>query len=135
MQIKLLAAATATNSAPTLATDGFSLRTNTDGSVTRSNEALLILKDTAGSATMTVTIKLWIYSGVIGAWAPFGTNTTDASRGLINEATAIGEVEADELQHSELVQGLIHADRVYAEITAIGGTATAVDLWLISRGG
>lgn len=130
MNLKILTAATATNSAPTLATDGFDLRTFAPAA---GDDFVLALKSTAGSGTMTVTIKIWLYNAVAARWMPAGTDATDADRGKMNEGNAIGEVTTDLLQHTERIEGLRHFDRIYAEITAIGGTATAVDLWLLGR--
>lgn len=143
MKIKLLNAATATNSPPSGATAGFPLRKG-DGQILSNgfgedvNEAVFALVSTAGSATMTCTIRLWGYAADSAAWHPMGpqpTGGTDASRGEVNNATAIGEIASDVLSYSEVVRGFKHFDRVYAEIVAIGGTNTAVSAWLISRGG
>ncbi len=133
MYVKLLNAATATNSAPSGATAGFSLRqqlADSPSGLGGSDRAILLVKSTAGSATMTVTIKMWGYSPLSAAWHPMGAHATDASRGLVNLATAIGEVSADNIAHSEIIQGLHGFTRVYAEITAIGGTSTAISAWL-----
>lgn len=132
MQIQLLTAATATNGAPTAATDGFELK----GSFERAkpgDDAIIFVHSTAGSGTMTVTLKLWGYSKVAAEWAPLGVDSTDADRGKLNDGNAIGEVIANSLEHSEIVQGLRHFDRVYLEVAAIGGTATAVSAWLLAR--
>lgn len=138
MNIKLLSGATATSAVPTAATDGFSLRPDRSDSTQKLgagtfSDAVLFLKSTAGSGTMTVTVKLWVYNDFAAAWAPLGTHATDATRGRINEGNAIGEVDTDSLRHTERVNALEHYDRVYAQVTAIGGTATAVDLWLLAR--
>lgn len=121
--VQLLSAATATNGAPSGATAGFAIRRPVD-------RALFQLKSTAGSGTMTVTIKFWVYCEAMGEWAPLGTHATDATRGILNGGNAIGEVIADGLRHAEMVSGLMRVSRVYAEITAIGGTSTAVTAWL-----
>ncbi len=141
MQLQLLTAATATNSAPTTAAAGSSLhlgsnpgRPNEGFSLSTLDDCVLLMKSTAGSGTMTVTLKLWGYcASPTAAWHPLGTHTVDASRGLLNEATAIGEVTADALSFSQVITGLRHFDRVYLEITAIGGTSTAVSAWLVAR--
>jgi len=71
---------------------------------------------------------------VSGRWFPLGTSSTDADKGKLNEGNAMGETAADQISHSEPVLNLHHLDRVYLEITAIGGTATAIDAWLTGRG-
>jgi hypothetical protein len=129
--IKLLEAATATNGVPSGATAGVNvsdlIRT---GSPT---QGLIHVASTAGSVTMTVTLKLWGYLAASAVWTPIGTSGTDANRGLLNGGTAIGELAApgDTLRHSEVINAPWAVDRVYIEITAIGGTATAVSAWIV----
>lgn len=93
----------------------------------------LIIRSTAGSGVMTVTAKLWGWNYAVGAWSPVGSSTTDANRGLVNLATAIGELAApaDQLNFADTVDGLFAMDRAYLEVVAIGGTATAVSAWLV----
>lgn len=117
--ITLLSAATATNSPPSGATAGTALPFCTD-------RALVFVYSTAGSATMTVTCKLWGYSAALSKWFPLGTNATAASKGILNEANALAETSADGIVHCEEISGLRRINRVYLEITAIGGTDTAI---------
>ena len=139
MQIQLLSGATATNSPPTAgsATAGFDLTgmgaLGQSHRPERDTTSAIVVKSTAGSGTMTVTLRLWVYSSAISEWMPYGTHATAASKGVLNEANAIGEVNLNSIVHAELVNGLHHFDRVYLEVTAIGGTATAVDAYLIGR--
>lgn len=111
--------------------------TATDGTTTTNvtaddygpDQNISITEDMAnGSAT-------GMSGGALGAWFPLGTNSTAASKGLLNEGNAIGETSADAIVHAEIINNLHHFDRVYLEVTAIGGTATAFDAWLIGRGG
>ena len=90
-------------------------------------DVVVTVYSTAGSATMTTTVKLWGYTIASGVWVPLGTGA-DATKGTINAGAAIGETAgiADVIRHSEIVSGLFNFDRVYAELTAIGGTATAI---------
>lgn len=118
-QITLLSAATATNSAPSGATAGVALPHLTD-------RALLFLRSTAGSGTMTVTCKLWGYNTLQATWFPLGVHATAATKGIINGGNAIAETGTDVIGHCEEVTSLRRIDRVYLEITAIGGTATAI---------
>ena len=139
MKIKLLDGVTAANNPPTAgsATVGFPLTglgtTGMSHNVPSDGVCALVLESTAGSGTMTVTVKIWVYSDAIADWMPYGTDSTAANRGVMNEANAIDEVVSDKLRHTELVAGLDNYERIYAEVTAIGGTATAVDLWLVGR--
>lgn len=121
--VQLLSAATATNSAPSGATAGFAIHQPTD-------RALFCLKSTAGSGTMTVTVKLWGYCPAMSEWSPLGVHATAATKGILNSGNAIEEIAADTLRHAEEIFGLMRISRVYAEITAIGGTSTAVSAWL-----
>lgn len=135
MKLQLLNAATATNSPPSGASAGVALYQK-DGSATgissEIDEALFLLKSTAGSDTMTVTVRLWGYSAVSAAWHPLGTGTA-SGKGVLNGGSAIAETGTDEISHAEAVSGLRHLDRLYAEITAIGGTSTAVSAWLVAK--
>ena len=133
MRKSLLTAATATNSAPSAATDGVSLRSADPGSSESwmaADSAMLLVYSTAG-AGQSVTIKLWGYDGPSGGWFPLGAGT-DSGKGVINDGSAMGETSADTVRHSEYVVGLSAFSRLYAEVTAIGGTATAVSCDIIA---
>jgi hypothetical protein len=134
MYVTLVTAATATNGAPTLATDGVDIRKGPAGEKGRglreSDYATLLVYSTAGSGTMTATVKLWGYVPRLTRWFPLGASTTDSLRGVVNLATVIGEDGANLIEHSELVQGLSTFTRAYAEIATIGGTATAITVEL-----
>lgn len=123
--VQLLNGATATNGAPSAATDGVALPP-------RWGDAVFLVRSTAGSGTMTVTIRLWVYyEGSANAdatgWYPLGPSSTAGQRGLVNLETAIDESSADAIAHCERILALNAFARLYAEITAIGGTATAID--------
>ncbi len=123
--VQVLTAATATNSPPTLgsATVGFPIHQPCD-------RATFVLKSTAGSGTMTVTVKLWGYFPAMAEWAPLGVHATAATKGVLNDGNAIAETTTDGIQHAEEIFGLMRCSRIYAEITAIGGTSTAISAWL-----
>lgn len=141
MELQILTSATATNSPPVGSLAGLPLRGNLGRGGQRhmpnssgNDEVAVLVASTAGSGTMTVTVRLWGYSPATVQWHPLGVGTAaapDVSRGVLNAGNAIGEVAADLLQHAELVSGLAHFSRVYAEIVAIGGTSTAVSVWLV----
>lgn len=121
MQITLLTAATATNGVPSGATAGVKMPHLTD-------VATLFVHSTAGSDSMTVTLRLWGYNNYTAKWYPLGIGTA-ANKGIINAGAAIAEdtsTGADTILHAEIVSGLFRIDRVYLEVTAIGGTATAI---------
>lgn len=136
--VEILASATATNSPPATATAGVSMVAILDafGGVLPP-DMRIVATSTAGSATMSVTLRLWEMFGTLasqtnGLWSPPGVGA-DSVKGLLNGGVAIGEVTADVIRHSEVISLGAHASRVYVEITAIGGTATAITVFLVGR--
>lgn len=146
--ILLLDAVTATNGKPSAATDGKAVRRtskdNADEGFTDFVERMVaLLWSSAGSGTMDVTVRLWGYKRryvkrgeqvAIGKWFPLGVGA-DATKGTINAGAAAGEVNTDAIAHTEIVENLMMFDRVYAEVVAISGTATAVSLLLAAGAG
>ena len=133
MSICLLASTIATNSPPTGATDGLSLDAVYRLFNFMPSEAGLLLYSTAGSGTMTCTARLWGYHPGPAAWFPLGTGA-DATKGTINAATATGESGTDVIRHCEPMALLgVAGSRLYLEITAIGGTETAVTAEIVVR--
>lgn len=119
--VELLASATAANGIPSAASAGI------DCNLLRVSGKLpekirVGVKSTAGSDTMTVTLRLWLYAG--GIW--FRAKDLNASSAAPHTAVAIPETSADAIQYSEVVDGINGAARLYLEIVAIAGTATAV---------
>ncbi len=121
---RILEGRTTTNNAPSGGSAGEAIPTAL-GPLPSS--AIVIVRSTAGSATMTTTVKLWGYSTIATQWFPLGVGA-DALKGVLNAGAAIGETGADLIQHAEIVSGLFTFDRLYAEITAIGGTSTAINV-------
>ncbi len=118
------AGTTATNSPPTSATAGVKLPHCTDRAVVK-------IKSIAGSGSMTVTMKAWGYDSNLGWWLPLGIDATAANKGLLNGGSAIAEgPTADLITHAEEITGLRAFDRLYLEVTAIGGTATEIAAYL-----
>jgi len=131
--ILLLDTATATNSPPSGASAGLAINDIRSAFGCIPDVMSLLLFSTAGSGTMTVTCKLWGHTPLSsGQWLPIGTGA-DTTKGTINAGAAIGETSADKLVHSEVIQVMGHFDRIYLEITAIGGTSTAVIAYLVGR--
>ena len=125
---RILDAATATNSPPSGASAGLAIPSASNAAAQiwpLPYDVLVLVYSTAGSATMTATIKLWGYVTTAATWVPLGVGA-DTTKGTLNAGAAIGETSADVLRHSEIVSGLFGFDRVYAEVVAIGGTSTAV---------
>lgn len=104
----------------------------------------VVIASTAGSATMTVVARLWLYmegatdpndpTTLVGYWCPAGTGTA-ADKGKLNEGAAIEETSADTLRHVERLYGMRDAKRAYIQFLSIGGTDTAVQAYLTRRGG
>lgn len=133
--VEVLASATGANSPPSGATAGVSvdvIKGAFGGALP--DDLTFRLKSTAGSASMTATIKQWGYHGApITQWSATGTGL-GASKGIMNGGAAIDEGPvADTIAHAEPVSLIAHFQRVYYEITAIGGTSTAVTGYLVGR--
>jgi len=136
----LLSGVTAANGQPSGATAGVPCYdSNVFGEVSAgvcypqlpSRESTILVCSTAGSGTMTVTIRLWGYNSATSEWYPLGAGA-DATKGVIDAGSAEGEVKSDKILHAEPLLMAGHFDRLYAEVTAIGGTSTAVDVWVVS---
>ena len=121
--IEALASVTATNSAPSGAAVGCDLDIFKRFLGKLPSEATARVRSTAGSATMTVTIRVWGYQGTLG-WSPLG---------YLNGGSAIAESSADSIQYAEPLSLPEHFTRIYFEVTAIGGTNTAVTVYLVGR--
>jgi len=131
--IVLLASVTATNSPPSGAAAGLAITDISNLYNFMPSEAGLLLYSTAGSGTMTCTARLWGYHPGPGMWFPLGAGA-DSTKGVINATAAIGESGTDVLRHCETVSLIgIVGSRLYLEITAIGGTSTAITAELVVR--
>lgn len=131
--IELLSTTSATNGTPSGASAGLALSTIVSYFGGVPDPMTLLLESTAGSGTMTVTARLWGYTPLDGGtWVPLGTGG-DTTKGTINAGNAIGETTADRLLHAEPFQLTGSFQRYYLEVTAIGGTSTAVKAYLLAR--
>lgn len=136
--VEVLASATATNSPPASATAGLPMTTLIDAFSGRLPANLsFVACSTAGSATMTATFRAWLMFGTLaslsnGLWAPAGAGT-DALKGVLNAGVACGETSSDAIRHCEPIELTGHASRLYVEVTAIGGTNTAVTCFVVGR--
>ena len=131
--IVLLASVTATNSPPSGASAGLAISDISNLFNFMPSEAGLLLYSTAGSGTMTCTARLWGYHPIgEGMWFPMGAGA-DATKGVINATVAMGETAADKIRHMETVALPGFVSRLYLEVTAIGGTSTAVTAELVVR--
>lgn len=113
----LLSAATATNSPPSGATAGVDIASLLGALGVFPEAFSFLVYSTAGSATMTVTVRIWGYDEDSGFWFPLG---------YLNGGSAIAELSTDIIRHAEPMDLAGHFDRLYAELTTIGGTSTAI---------
>jgi len=134
--IELLASATAANGAPSSSNVG--LEVAALGNLFKGympSQVTLALYSTAGSGAMDCTCRLWAYVPLpwtSGRWIPLGVGA-DALKGQINMQSVIGETSADAITHCETVNNPGHFLRLYLEIVAINGSATAITAHLIAR--
>lgn len=111
-QVEILASAIATNGAPT-SNAGVEINAlRIKGAIPSTVRCGCV--STAGSATMTATLKVWFKT-------PAGWIVAKS----LNAGSAIAETSADSIAYSEDV-AVIAASRIYMEIVAIGGTSTAI---------
>lgn len=119
--VELLASATAANGVPSGASAG--LATNEIRIGGKVPDKIRVgVNSTAGSGTMTVTLRVWGRAGTV--W--FRLKDLNASSAAPHTAVAIPETGTDSIQYSEIVEGVSVCDRLYLEIVAIAGTSTAV---------
>jgi hypothetical protein len=137
--IRILEAATATNSPPTSYTDsGVDVGAILDtlyGAKAWPSSCVVAVHTTAGSATMTATIKLWggilgIGSAGAGKYLAGGTGSS-ATAGLLNGGAAYDEHTTDNINRLDVIDFPGVCRKWYAEVTAIGGTSTAVTVDLV----
>ncbi len=136
--VKLLEAVVAVNGQPSAATDGIPCyptnRIVADDGVcftaSPAQDSSIFLKGT-GTGAVTVTARLWGYLAALGEWVPVGTGS-DGTKGVLNAGAAFGAVKAGKVLHVEALLYGGHFDRLYLEVTAIGGTSTSVDAWVVT---
>jgi hypothetical protein len=128
-RVELLASVTAANGIPSGAV-GLPMATIKAllGGVTP-DRLRIAARSTAGSDVMTVTLRLWGYAGA--AW--YSVQALNSSSATPDTPIAIAEVSADLLAYSQVVTGLAAFDRLYLEVPAIAGTATAVTGYVLTN--
>ena len=139
-EVVLLSGVQAVNNAPSGATAGIPVHgprgyADADSGVSFPSKpalkTVLMAKGVGSGGTVTMTLRLWGYSEALAVWMPLGTGT-DADKGKLNAGAAIGEVGTDVALHAERIEDLGCFDRVYLEVTAIGGTSTTVSAILVT---
>lgn len=143
----LLDGVTAVNGKPSTAAHGKALRRTSKDNADEGfsdfvDRMAALVWSSAGSGAMDVEIRMWVYlrsytkrgeKVAVGKWFPIGVGA-DSSKGTINMEGVIGETDTDSITHCEVIDNLMMYDRVYAEVVAINGTATAVNLLLRAGG-
>lgn len=137
--IRLLDGATATNSPPaTYAGAGIDIGAILDnlyGTKGWPSSCGLCLSTNAGSGTITGTVKLW--AGILGIGASSAgvyvaaSPGTSTLAGVLNGGAAFDEHATDIIHRLDIIQLPRLAQKMYGEVTAIGGTGTALCLDLI----
>ena len=131
VRVEIMASATATSSAPSSATGGIrmhQIRSAFGGTVPE--VCKIVVKSTAGSGAMSVTLRLWEQHGAAATdWAPSGIGA-DATKGILNGGAAIGETGTDVINHVEPVAYLGMCDAIDVQVTAIAGASTAITVYL-----
>ena len=126
-QVELLASVTAANGIPTT-TAGVAMSVIRAKTIPMPGSGFYVgVRSTAGSGTMTATLRLWGRAG--GAWQ--GIYEFDASSTAPQTPIAIGETSADAIQYFEPAPDLRAFDRIFLEVVAIAGTNTAVTGFLL----
>lgn len=123
--VTLLTAQTTTTTVPTAVTDGVDITT-----IAAQNVGSLQVISTAGSGTMTCTLRMRGWSPDQLKWLPLGPGA-DATKGQINLVSALGETGTDIIGHEETFQNFKMFTRLDCEVSAIGGTATAITVKLV----
>jgi hypothetical protein len=136
--VRILESATATTAVPVYASDGVDVGAILDslyGGKPFPETAGLAIHTSAGSGTMTATIKLW--AGVLGI-GPSGAGKylaastgPGATAGWANGGVALDEHAADDIGRLDYILYPRLARKWAPQVVAIGGTGTAVSVDLI----
>lgn len=113
----------------TVANGGFAVSITTAGSLSGvaighdsspdNDDNQVIVYTTAGSGTMTAQVTIWGYLEATRGWSKVKA---------LNAGAAIAETSADVINYAETVVGLRQFSRLYAELVAVAGTSTAVNV-------
>lgn len=92
--------------------------------------AMLAVSSTAGSGAMTVSYTLWGYitaaNGGAGLWFPI----TDQNGTAVNFTASVSPLKANTVFETRRYWNTGCFDRLAVTVTAIGGTATAIEAWI-----
>jgi hypothetical protein len=139
--MNLLVNATGTTAVPSAATDGVAIHrsgANVNGIQSAVKDLNVLVKAT-GTAGFTLSLRLWVYHSEIADWLPVGLGT-GATRGLLNQAALTETGTSGTItayiplsQDNAHGQNIRNAERVYLQVSAVSGTLTRADAWLIGR--
>lgn len=135
--IRILEGRTTTNGAPSsYANDGVDVGAILDslyGTKAWPSSCDVAVYTTAGSGTVSATIKLWCGHpslGSAGVYLAAGTGSSSVA-GVLNGGLAFDEHAADVIGRVDTITNPGSFKKWYAEVTAISGTSTAVNVDLI----
>lgn len=126
-------AAVAANAIPTYASAGIDLKAELDKVFPAKSaplQCVVHIYNTAGSATVAATFKLWGGDNVSARYGVLGTGAGSAA-GVINGGASMDEVGADVIDRYDVVTLPAVLDKIAAQCTAISGTDTAVNIDLL----
>jgi hypothetical protein len=87
----------------------------------------LAIRSTAGSGTMVGTFTLWGYLTASDSWYEIPVNG-----GTAVTPVALAETESDRITFVETFDSLGSFDRLYLELSSVGGTGTTFEAFLIT---
>jgi hypothetical protein len=127
--------------APSALADGVSVNTLLEAFGGRIPEdVMLVLASRSGSGTLSGSWRLWEGFGTLagrhatGLWCPADIGP-DATKGIINAGSAIGESLSDKVRHCERINVTAAALSVALQGTGIVGTSPVFDAWITGRKG
>lgn len=120
--ITLVTGATGTNGPPSSLTDatlGVAIPQSCD-------KGTALVWNTAGSGTITVGVRMWGYYYGVNRWLIVPGSRGVATNGGLFDGNVFGEAGSDIIAYAEVLENITGCSRLYAELTFVGGTSTAV---------
>lgn len=136
--IKLLEDAVANSAVPSVATDGHPCYPTQTQERAAAEESWCFYRGRdAGQSTLnaygtvtagqilTFTLTLWGYLTAAGKWFEIPLNG-----GTAVTPVALAETDTDLISFQQRLENLGHYDRLYLQVTGIGGTGASINAWL-----
>jgi hypothetical protein len=132
----ILAPATANNAIPTLDTQGISMyvppravpgtghKSLAYGGQPPKSATLCIAGTATTGQTLVGTFTLWGYHPVLG-WLEIPVNG-----GTAITPVALAETDTDKITYTQRFEDVSHFQRLYLQLTAIGGTGASFEAWM-----